>query len=265
MFCPCPGAQSIMSNALTHNSDSAISSSGRRDVSIVIPCFNEAGNIDFVLNELRDCLGRIPGLDSEVIAVDDGSNDGTIDILRSSKKAMPSLRIVRLSRNSGQSAAFTAGFRHATGRWIVTMDADGQNDPADIQQLLDNPGECSCVCGYREHRQDRWSKRTASRIANVIRNMILGEDIRDSGCSLKAFDARFVKGLQPWNGMHRFLPALVRMQGGTVRQVPVNHRPRRSGCSKYTNLGRLWRTLSDLRGVRWLQRRALIVNAEVDA
>jgi dolichol-phosphate mannosyltransferase len=163
--------------------------------------------------------------------------------------------LIQLTPNSGQSAAFGVGFQYAKHPIIVTMDADGQNDPADIPLLLDGLEDADVCCGYRHNRQDTASKRLASRIGNRIRNAFLGSDIIDTGCSLKAFRADFVRHLTMHDGMHRFLPNLCAMQGARINQIPVNHRPRTSGVSKYTNFGRLLKTVPDLLAVRWMKTR----------
>ena len=224
--------------------------------SVVLPVYNEEACIEGVLQELRETLdANLPGR-YEVVAVNDGSSDGTLELLYRIGALWPELRIGALVRNSGQSAAFFAGFRKARGAAIVTMDADGQNDPADIPRVLAELGDdCDCCCGYRARRQDTWSTRWGSRLAIGIRNRVLGEDIIDTGCSLKAFKRELAEPLSPWNGMHRFYGSLFGMQGAVIRQVPVNHRPRSAGISKYTNWGRLKKTWRDLWCVRWMKAR----------
>jgi glycosyltransferase involved in cell wall biosynthesis len=223
--------------------------------------YNEEACIDQVVRELHDVLSAssLPGW--EIMAVDDGSTDGTPTHLDRLRAALPGLRVVRLAPNAGQSAAFAAGFARAAGEILVTMDADGQSDPADIPRLVEALGDGDCCCGHRVRRQDRWSRRVGSRMANRVRNAVLGEDILDTGCSLKAFRAALTRDLPVWNGMHRFFPALFRIRGATIRQIPVHHRPRLAGRSKYTNLGRLATTVWDLWAVRWMQRRAVTYHA----
>lgn len=222
------------------------------EISIVLPVYNEAACIQTVLEEILRTTG-LPAF--EVVAVNDGSSDATPAILEAMASADPRIRVVHLERNSGQSAAFVAGFQAARGKVLVTMDADGQNDPADIPQLLEALEGVDCVAGFRAHRQDTWSKRWGSRLANAVRGRVLGDGIRDTGCALKAFHAHLARHLIPWNGIHRFFPAFFLMEGATIRQIPVHHRARTAGVSKYTNFGRLGRTVRDLRGVRWLQQR----------
>jgi dolichol-phosphate mannosyltransferase len=171
--------------------------------------------------------------------------------------------VLRHSVNVGQSFAFCTGFQAARGKIIVTFDADGQNDPLDIPLVVGRIGpECDCCCGYRANRQDTRSRRFAGRFSNGIRNAVLHEDIVDTGCSTKAFRAEYVKGLQPWNGLHRFLGSFVAMRGGKIKQVPVHHRSRHAGTSKYTNWKRLQKTVVDLFGVKWLKARVRVYTSD---
>jgi glycosyltransferase involved in cell wall biosynthesis len=181
-------------------------------ISVVVPVYNEESCVEGTVRELLRVLSAGPA-DYEVIAVDDGSTDGTLAILDRLKKEFAALRVLRLQPNSGQSAAFGAGFRAARGETIVTMDADGQNDPAEIPRLVAALAGHDCCCGYRANRRDPLSRRLASRFANAVRNRVLREDVVDVGCSLKAFKAELVQDLVMWKGMHRFMPALFRMQG----------------------------------------------------
>jgi glycosyltransferase involved in cell wall biosynthesis len=175
------------------------------------------------------------------------------------KREHPELRIVAFERNAGQTAAFAAGFRAARGRFVVTLDADLQNDPADVPRVVDalERSGATAVAGYRAARNDSKWKLLQSRIANGVRNWLNGETIRDTGCSLKAFRADAVRALPLFSGMHRFLPTLIKMHGGTVEEVPVRHRPRRFGVTKYGMWNRVFRSLADAFAVRWMQRRAL--------
>lgn len=224
-------------------------------LSVVIPVFNEEACIEGTVRELMGVLAGLPET-AEVLAVDDGSADRTPDLLSALQSEFPCLRVLRLDANSGQSAALGAGFRYARGERIVTMDADGQNDPADIPALLGGLGEADVCCGYRRVRRDSAAKRLGSRLANTVRRAVLRDEAVDTGCTLKAFKAWTVRDLpMDLKGMHRFLPALVRMRGARVAQKPVRHRPRAGGRSKYTNLGRLGRTIADLWAVRWMQKR----------
>ncbi|MBT3293972.1 MAG: glycosyltransferase family 2 protein [Verrucomicrobia bacterium] len=223
-------------------------------LSILIAVYNEQECLADVITELFTVLA---GMDmaSEVVAINDGSTDGSLDILNGLKGQYPTLRVLSLNPHSGQSAAFGVGFRRAKGDVLITIDADGQNDPADIPTLMGHMQACDACCGYRADRQDTFSRRLGGKLANGVRNALLGEDIIDTGCSLKAFKADFVRDVTMWDGMHRFLLSFVKMKGGVIKQIPVNHRRRQAGTSKYTNLGRLKTIVSDLRAVRWMQSR----------
>ena len=226
------------------------------ELSLVVPVYNERENLPLLVEEIARAL---PGRRYEIVAVDDGSTDGSLDVLRALKREHPELHIVAFAANAGQTAAFAAGFDAARGGVIVTLDADLQNDPADIPAViaeLERSG-AAAVAGYRVNRHDSAWKRLQSSIANGVRNRLNRETIRDTGCSLKAFRAEAVRALPLFNGMHRFLPTLVRMRGGTVAEVPVRHRPRRFGRTKYGMWNRVFRALADALAVRWMQRRAL--------
>jgi glycosyltransferase involved in cell wall biosynthesis len=226
------------------------------DVSIVVPVYNESGNLSILLDEIAAALA---GRAWEVVAVDDGSTDGSFEELMALRARHPSLRIVRFARNAGQTAAFAAGFRAARGAVLVTMDADLQNDPADVPALLDalERSGLEAAVGWRMDRQDTGWKLIQSRIANGVRNRLNRETIRDTGCSLKAFRRAAVADIPWFTGMHRFLPTLVKMRGGRVVEVGVHHRPRRFGTTKYGMWNRVFRALADALAVRWMQRRAL--------
>ncbi len=219
--------------------------------SIVIPFYNEEACVRSVLEEIRVCQP-----DAEIIAVDDGSRDGTWGVICS----LPSVRGMRLTENRGQSAAMYAGMRAASGDLIVLMDGDGQNDPADIEKLtgLLQQANWDVVCGQRVKRRDTWSRRVASKAANAIRRSILNDGISDTGCSLKAFRREYVDLLVPFNGLHRYLPAIFKHAGLRITEVPVNHRTRTLGVSKYTNWNRALRGIYDLFGIRWLLNRKVI-------
>ncbi|MDX9793149.1 MAG: glycosyltransferase [Kiritimatiellia bacterium] len=234
------------------------------EVSVVIPVFNEAECVAEVVEEVADELERSLGRAFEILVVDDGSSDQTAQIVLGLAERRATIRVLRHSRNVGQSFAFHTGFRNARGAVIVTLDGDGQNVPADIPAVVSALGpSCDCCCGYRAVRKDTIWKRLGSRLANGVRNAVLGETIRDTGCSVKAFKAEFVRELQPWNGMHRFFGSLVEMRGGRIGQVEVRHRSRRAGISKYSNWGRLKRTVFDLIAVRWLKSRSRVYGVEV--
>jgi dolichol-phosphate mannosyltransferase len=229
------------------------------DLSVVIPVKNEAGNIAPLVAEISAALdGR---LDYEIVYVDDGSDDATVAEIHRLQAAHPRLRLLRHRASCGQSAAIRTGVKAARGPWIATLDGDGQNDPADIPALWciaqDSPDAPPLlIAGHRSRRQDSWSKRRASRIANAVRRRMLRDDTPDTGCGLKLFRRELFLDLPYFDHMHRFLPALVLREGGIVRSVPVNHRPRERGVSKYGVLDRLWVGITDLVGVMWLRRRA---------
>jgi glycosyltransferase involved in cell wall biosynthesis len=226
------------------------------DLSLVVPVYNERESLPPLVEEVgRALVGRR----YEIVAVDDGSTDGSLDVLKALKRDHPELHIVSFATNAGQTAAFAAGFGAARGRVTVTLDADLQNDPADIPALvseLERSG-ATAVAGYRVNRHDSPWKRLQSRIANGVRNMLNREAIRDTGCSLKAFRTEALRELPLFSGMHRFLPTLIKMRGGSVREVPVRHRPRRFGKTKYGMWNRVFRSLADAFAVRWMQRRVL--------
>ena len=224
----------------------------------MIPAYNERDNLAPLLAEIRAALDGT-GLRYEVIIVDDGSTDGSFDALKGLRQQYPALHILAFERNAGQTAAFAAGFQAARAPVVVTLDADLQNDPADIPRLVDalRSTGATAVAGYRATRRDTAWKRLQSRIANGVRNRLNGEVIRDTGCSLKAFRTDALRTLPLFAGMHRFLPTLIKMQGGTVTEIPVGHRPRKHGVTKYGMWNRVWRSLMDAFAVRWMQRRAL--------
>jgi dolichol-phosphate mannosyltransferase len=226
-------------------------SSGSPSVSIVVPVFNEAENLPILQSELRAALA---GLDHEIIFVDDGSADGSADKIESA----PNVQILQFEKNAGQSAALYAGVKAARGQTIVMIDSDLQNDPADIPRLLAEISRgADLVCGYRARRKDKLGKRVTSRIANFVRSRFTKDYVRDTGCTLKAMRHDCADALVPFKGMHRFIPALVRGAGHRLIEIPVNHRPRRFGQTKYGFGSRAWRATMDMFGVRWLLSRRL--------
>ena len=234
------------------------------DLSIVIPVKNEAGNIAPLVAEIGAALDG-KGVDYEIVYVNDGSDDRTAVELARLRAANPRLRVVTHASSCGQSAAVRSGVRAARAAWIATLDGDGQNDPADLPSLWQiaqgHSGRAAptepplLIAGHRARRQDSWSKRRASKIANAIRRRMLHDDTPDTGCGLKLFPRALFLELPYFDHMHRFLPALVLREGGIVRSLPVNHRPRERGVSKYGVFDRLWVGISDLLGVMWLRRR----------
>jgi glycosyltransferase involved in cell wall biosynthesis len=225
------------------------------DISFVVPLYNEEENLPELAAEIRATMARL-GRPYEVLFVDDGSTDGSAEALRALGAADPHLRILRHRRNAGQSAGLATGFRAARGRIVVTLDADLQNDPADVPRLLDELERgYDVVSGVRVERHDSWTRRFSSRVANSVRNWATDERITDVGCSLKAYRREFLDHLPMFGGMHRFLPTLVRWNGARVTEVPVRHRPRLHGVAKYGIGNRLFRALADLFAVRWMRTR----------
>lgn len=232
-------------------------------LSVVIPAFNERECIADCVREVRDALGRI-GQSFEIIVADDGSTDGTREILRQLKANVPKLRVLLLARHCGQTAAMDAGFRHARGEMVVTLDADLQNDPEDIGAVLEKMEGWDVVCGIRALRADTFLRRISSRIANWVRNRLTGERIADTGCTLKAYHRTCLERLKLFEGMHRFLPTLLRLAGARVTEVPVHHRPRLRGKAKYSVRNRIFKSFRDLLAVRWMQSRWLNYEIEED-
>ncbi len=223
------------------------------ELSIIIPFYNEELNVRAVIDEIINLYPT-----AEIIAVDDGSHDGTWQEMTK----IAGIRAFRFEKNRGQSGAVYWGLKQATRTYCVTMDGDGQNDPADIQHLLAVAKNCDVVCGKRRKRQDNFSRKVASRIGNGVRNLFLHDGIADTGCSLKLFRTEYVEHLVPFNGLHRFLPAIFKGAGLNLREVEVNHRPRQRGVSKYSNLDRALRGIYDLVGVSWLIKRKITFNSK---
>lgn len=222
-------------------------------VSIVVPVYNEEENVPLLAAEFAQLQGKLA--DYEVLLVDDGSKDGTWKGIVEAAKKHPFLRGVRSLQNRGQSAAMILGLNEASGDVLVTMDGDLQNNPADIPSLVAKVGPVDVVCGYRAKRRDTWSRRVASKIGNGIRNKVTRDGLRDTGCSLKAFKKACVADLPAVTGVHRFMGAYFRLNGRTIEQIPVDHRHRQHGVSKYTNLKRLPKTAFDLIGFLWYRSR----------
>jgi glycosyltransferase involved in cell wall biosynthesis len=226
------------------------------DISVVAPVFNERDNLTPLVDELIAVLRAMPR-QFEIVLVDDGSRDGSFEAIDALALAHPEVRGLHFKANCGQTAAFDAGFKSARGAVVVTIDADLQNDPRDIPALLQALEGHDAAVGIRTERRDGPLRRLASKIANAVRNRVSGDDIIDTGCSLKAFRVDALRGIKLWNGMHRFLPTLIKLEGGSVVQVPVNHRPRLAGTSKYGVWNRVFRSSADLLAVRWMKSRRL--------
>ena len=234
------------------------------DLSVVIPVYNERDNLVPLMQEVGASLGATQRT-YEILIVDDGSTDGSDVVLRGLQAADEHLRIVRFAGNAGQTAALDAGFRRARGEVVVTLDADLQNDPADIPRLLEDLEGWDAVVGVRRTRRDNLVRRISSRVANYVRNRLSDETITDTGCSLKAYRRAALSRLVLFNGMHRFLPTLLRMEGFRVRETAVGHRPRRHGRSKYGIGNRLVPSFLDLLAVRWMKRRKLRYEVKDDS
>lgn len=233
-------------------------SGGNVDVSVVVPVYDELGTVDALVERVRATFAAL-GSPWELIVVDDGSSDGSGERLDEIAEGESHLRVIHLAQNCGQSAALWTGFQHARGAVIATLDGDLQVYPEDLPTLLrqlEDDG-VDAVVGIRTKRRDGSWKRLSSRFANAVRNWMTREDIVDTGCPLKVFRAEAVRSVTPFDGMHRFLPTLLRMNGGTVRQLPVRHTTRVAGRSKYGTFDRATRGLRDALGVRWLQDRRL--------
>lgn len=227
-------------------------------LSVVVPVFNERDNVKPLIDEIVVALrGRH---DFEIVYVDDCSKDDSLAVLQGLRAAVPELRIIRHLSQSGQSTAVRNGVKAARGSWIATLDGDGQNDPADIPKLVAardaGAADVKLYAGWRVNRQDTGSKRWASKIANAIRSRLLRDATPDTGCGIKLFERDAFLDLPYFNHMHRYLPALMQRAGWQTVSVPVNHRARGAGVSKYNNLNRALVGIADLRGVAWLIRRA---------
>lgn len=235
-------------------------------VSVVVPAYDEEDSIEPLHRELDAALAGVAG-GVEIVLVDDGSRDATLARMRDVAAKDPRVRVVALDGNQGQSAALAAGFAAVRGEITVTLDADLQNDPADVPRLLArmDAEQADVVNGVRAVRHDSWVRRAASRVANAVRDRVTHDGVSDVGCSLRAMRSVYVKRVRLYRNMHRFLPALLRMEGAAkMVEMPVAHRPRRHGTSKYGIGNRLWVGIVDLFGVRWLQARHFLLRVRDD-
>lgn len=229
-------------------------------ISIVIPMYNEVDNVEPFVNEIHDAL-KDKVATFEIIVVDDGSSDGTGERLTQLKSSVPTLRVLGHLGNFGQSAATVSGIRAAIHPWIITMDGDAQNDPHDIPLLLEKLEQQSdlsqplLIAGNRKKRNDSALRKLSSRVGNGVRNAILKDDCMDTGCSLKLFSRDTFMKMPHFNHLHRFIPSLIKRAGGKIINVPVSHRARTHGTSKYGVMNRLWVGIVDLFGVKWLMKR----------
>ena len=230
--------------------------------SVVVPFYNEEENVPLLAERIDAVFAGLPEYDYECLFVNDGSRDGTREQLERLRASNPHVRPVHLVRNRGQSAALVAGMRRAKGDFILTLDGDLQNDPCDFPRILELLKTHDCVCGYRAKRNDTWVRKVSSRIANKVRDAILKDGIRDSGCGSKGFRRKCIEHIVPFNGAHRFFAVMMRTAGFTIAECEVTHHPRVHGVSKYGIHNRLWRGIYDLVGVAWLKRRYVTFDVE---
>jgi len=224
------------------------------EVSVIVPVCNEEESLPILIPKLVEVLNNLE-TPYEMIFIDDGSSDGSRRILKEMASQCPSLRMIGLKENRGLSIALIAGMGEARGRVIITVDSDLQNDPLDIPNMLKYLDRYDMVIGWRQKRDDPWLKKVSSKIGNFIRNWLSGENINDSACSLRVFNRECFKNIPKFNGMHRFLPTLMKMEGYRVIEVPISHHPRRFGKSKYNIRNRMWRAFVDLLAVKWMKNR----------
>lgn len=224
--------------------------------SLVIPIHNEEENIAEVIAEVEPVMEKLQQ-PWELICVDDGSTDQSLLILQDLCKDKPYLNILSFTRNFGQSSAFAAGFEAARGIFVITLDGDGQNDPADIPTLTEAIEDYDLVVGWRVHRKDPWTKRVTSRLSNWVRSRMCQDQMHDTGCSLKIYRKEALQKIKMYKGMHRFLPALFSIEGFRIKEIPVKHRKRRGGVTKYHFFNRSLGPIVDMFMVRWMRKRTL--------
>ena len=230
-------------------------------ISVVVPLYNETESLPLLTAQLSRVLNSLDR-SSEIIYVDDGSTDDSLITLKDLQQDYPRVRLIRFARNAGQSAALAAGFRAARGKVVITLDADLQNDPADIPKLMDKIEQYDCVCGVRMNRHDEFLRKVSSWVANAMRNAVLKDQMEDIACGLKVFRKTYLDRIPMFNGMHRFLPTLVRMHGGSVAEVRIRHRPRLYGKTKYNIRNRILRAFTDMLAVRWMRSRRISYRIE---
>lgn len=224
--------------------------------SVVIPLKNEEGNIADLILELEPVMQSL-NAPWELICIDDGSTDRTRDVLKELAKQKSYMKLIIFDKNYGQSSAFQAGFKAAAGQFVITLDGDGQNDPTDIPKLISHSEKYDLVCGIRVKRRDTWFKRLISKCANGVRNWLCEDNVQDTGCSLKIYRKACLNQIKMYHGLHRHLPALFRIEGFSIHQEPVNHRPRLKGVSNYHLFNRSFNTIEDLLAVYWMKKRQL--------
>ncbi|MEW6303914.1 MAG: glycosyltransferase family 2 protein [Verrucomicrobiota bacterium] len=223
-------------------------------LSIIVPVYNEADNVLPMAREVAAAMAAQP-IDYELVFVDDGSSDATWERVQEARRSDPRVKGIRHRRNAGQSAALWTGIQATDGQLIATLDGDLQNDPADLPKLLAELQHVDFVCGMRVARQDSFVRRVSSRIARWARKVALNADFQDTGCAMRAFKRSSLDGVFGFNGLHRFLPILVQGSGAKTKEIPVNHRPRVAGVSKYGVWNRLGRGIFDLFAIAWYQKR----------
>lgn len=226
------------------------------EYSIVVPLKNEEENIVELICEIEPVMEGL-GQPWELICVDDGSTDGTLEVLKKLKASKEYLRILAFNENYGQTSGFDAGFKAARGKFVITLDGDRQNDPQDIPKLITYSAHYDLVAGWRAERKDPLSKKITSKLANFIRSRLCADGIHDTGCSLKLYRKSALDQIKLYHGMHRFLPALFKIEGFKIIEVPVNHRERVKGKTKYNFFNRSFNTIADLFAVRWMYTRKL--------
>ena len=231
-------------------------------ISVVVPLYNEEDTVALLFNKIAAAFDLLPGYDHECLLVNDGSTDGTAAAIDRLAEVDVRFRAIHLTENCGQSAALWAGMTRANGDYILSIDGDLQNDPADFPKIIELLSDYDCVCGYRVNRRDTWVRKISSRIANRVRNAILRDGLRDTGCGMKGFRRECLRYLIPFNGAHRFYGAVLRNAGMRLTECPVQHHPRQHGVSKYGIGNRLGRGIYDLIGVAWLLRRVVYPDVE---